>query len=86
MWSTSGWISPYNTENAFLNLGAIDYAGDCAVHMVGGFSGLAAAYFIGYRGQFAKSDKFVARFEKTADGKWVRKRKVSFFFLNKKRL
>lgn len=41
------------------------------MHMVGGFSGLAAAYFMGYRGQFAKDSKFVARFEKTSDGKWV---------------
>lgn len=71
IWSTSGWISPFNPDNSFLNLGVIDYAGDSAVHMIGGFSGLAAAFWMGYRGQFAKDKKYVARFEKTADGKWV---------------
>jgi len=71
MWSGSGWLSPYNPDS-ILNLGAIDYAGDAAVHMIGGFSGIIGALCLGYRGQFAKDkEKYVSRFEKLKDGTWV---------------
>lgn len=39
--------------------------------MVGGFSALLGAYFVGYRGQYVKDkEKYTARFEKDEKGKW----------------
>jgi len=48
MWSGTGWLSPFN-EAAAIEGGAIDFAGSGVVHMVGGWSGLWGAYFLGPR-------------------------------------
>jgi len=60
VWSGEGWASAFNpdAENPI-----IDFAGSGVVHMVGGWSGLMGAYFVGPRkGRFGKEDnteKFV---------------------------
>lgn len=52
VWSADGWASAFN-ENA--DLPSIDFAGSGVVHMVGGWSGLMGAYFVGPRaGRFSK--------------------------------
>lgn len=53
LWSATGWLSPfynelYNSE-AHVNGGAIDFAGSCVVHIVGGCVGLAGAILVGPR-------------------------------------
>merc|ERR1719229_565992 len=48
MWSNTGWLSPFN-DNPAINGGVIDFAGSGVVHMVGGWSGLWGAYFLGPR-------------------------------------
>merc|ERR1719229_273310 len=48
MWSNTGWLSPFN-DNPAINGGVIDFAGSGVVHMVGRWSGLWGAYFLGPR-------------------------------------
>jgi len=50
MWSGTGWLSPFN-ENPAVKGGVIDFAGSGVVHMVGGWSGLVGAYYLGPRDQ-----------------------------------
>jgi len=55
VWSSEGWASAFNTgaDNPI-----IDFAGSGVVHMVGGWSGLMGAYFVGPRkGRFSDEDK-----------------------------
>jgi len=47
-WSNTGWLSPFNEDTTF-DTGVIDFAGSGVVHMVGGWSGLLGAYFLGPR-------------------------------------
>lgn len=57
MWSTCGWLSPWRSEATaakqsylyFAGSGVYDFAGDAAVHMVGGVASLAAAWVLGPR-------------------------------------
>jgi len=72
VWSADGWLSAYNVSyNPLFNCGMLDFAGDSVVHIVGGFSGLAGAIIVGYRGQFVKDkERFPPRFEKDKDGNW----------------
>jgi len=56
MWSNTGWLSPFN-EDPLIEGGVIDFAGSGVVHMVGGWSGLIGAYFLGPRDQRFAADK-----------------------------
>lgn len=57
MWSSCGWLSPFRTVDTavkqsylyFAGSGAYDFAGDAAVHTVGGIASLAAAWVLGPR-------------------------------------
>ncbi len=49
MWSSTGWLSPFNDNISVINGGGIDFAGSGVVHMVGGFSGLCGAILLGPR-------------------------------------
>ena len=49
MWSNTGWLSPFNENISIIDGGVIDFAGSGVVHMVGGWSGLCGAYFLGPR-------------------------------------
>ncbi|KAJ9448441.1 Ammonium transporter 2 [Diplonema papillatum] len=49
VWSTEGWLSPFNSRFDRLNHGMIDFAGSGVVHMLGGFSALAGAFVVGPR-------------------------------------
>jgi Amt family ammonium transporter len=57
MWSSCGWLSPFRTVDTsvkqsylyFAGSGAYDFAGDAAVHMVGGIASLAGAWVLGPR-------------------------------------
>lgn len=54
VWSESGWLSAFGssymlTGDSAKSSGMIDFAGSGVVHMVGGFSGLCGAYFVGPR-------------------------------------
>ncbi len=50
VWSDKGWISAFNEDpGPAVYAGAIDFAGSCVVHQVGGFAALMGAYFIGPR-------------------------------------
>eukprot|EP01084_Bolivina_argentea_P127072 224806_1 len=49
MWSSTGWLSPFNPNISAIDGGVIDFAGSGVVHMVGGFSGLCGAFFLGPR-------------------------------------
>eukprot|EP01127_Copromyxa_protea_P024083 TRINITY_DN9327_c0_g1_i1.p1 TRINITY_DN9327_c0_g1~~TRINITY_DN9327_c0_g1_i1.p1 ORF type:complete len:490 (+),score=37.93 TRINITY_DN9327_c0_g1_i1:172-1470(+) len=46
LWSGDGWLSANNPDSA-LSKGAIDFAGGCVVHLLGGISGLVGAVVIG---------------------------------------
>jgi len=47
IWSAEGWASAFNETDAKNPI--IDFAGSGVVHMVGGWSGLMGAYFVGPR-------------------------------------
>ena len=47
-WSSSGWLSPFNTNGSFMG-GVIDFAGSGVVHMTGGIAGLCGSYIVGPR-------------------------------------
>ena len=47
IWDTHGWLSAFNDDAN--NGGVIDFAGSGVVHMVGGWSGLMGAIFLGPR-------------------------------------
>lgn len=55
VWSGEGWASAFNPD---ADTPIIDFAGSGVVHMVGGWSGLMGAYFIGPRtGRFEKNEE-----------------------------
>jgi ammonium transporter, Amt family len=61
VWSAHGWASPGRTTDRLFDTGLIDFAGCCAVHMIGGLSGLAGAYIVGPRiGRFGADGKVCA--------------------------
>ncbi len=50
MWSSTGWLSPWNIYGTtVIKGGVIDFAGSGVVHMVGGWSGLMGAIALGPR-------------------------------------
>ncbi|CAI7848869.1 unnamed protein product, partial [Closterium sp. NIES-53] len=54
----NGWLSAFNTNNLFLDVGAIDFAGSGVVHMVGGVAGMWGALIEGPRlGRFDKGGR-----------------------------
>jgi len=54
IWSGQGWASAFNDD---ASTPIIDFAGSGVVHMVGGWSGLMGAYFVGPRkGRFSKDE------------------------------
>ncbi|CAI6004624.1 unnamed protein product [Closterium sp. NIES-65] len=58
IWATNGWLSALNTNNLFLDVGAVDFAGSGVVHMVGGVAGLWGALIEGPRlGRFDKGGR-----------------------------
>ena len=56
-WSGSGWLSAFNSHSdKLLDVGIVDFAGCCIVHMVGGVAALWGAIFVGPRmGRFMPS-------------------------------
>lgn len=50
MWSSTGWISPYN-DNKLIGgvLGYLDYSGSSMVHALGGMAALVAVFVLGPR-------------------------------------
>ncbi|PRP85122.1 hypothetical protein PROFUN_07193 [Planoprotostelium fungivorum] len=74
MWSTTGWISPFNRlseKGPIASLGAIDFAGDGAVHLVGAVPSFVGALLLGYRGQYTRDkERYPPRFYKDANHKW----------------
>lgn len=62
-WSGSGWLSAFNSHSdKLLDVGIVDFAGCCIVHMVGGVAALWGAIIVGPR---------MGRFVPDADGKIV---------------
>eukprot|EP01060_Flectonema_neradi_P017892 TRINITY_DN2473_c0_g1_i1.p1 TRINITY_DN2473_c0_g1~~TRINITY_DN2473_c0_g1_i1.p1 ORF type:complete len:497 (+),score=100.94 TRINITY_DN2473_c0_g1_i1:48-1538(+) len=59
MWSSEGFLSPFNTKYARLNVGVLDFAGSGVVHMVGGFSALAGAFVVGPRIGWVENQKLL---------------------------
>jgi len=56
-WSNTGFLSPFN-DDAAIEGGVIDFAGSGVVHMVGGWSGLCGAFFLGPRlNRFSKTSE-----------------------------
>ena len=56
IWDTHGWLSAFNDDTS-ISGGVIDFAGSGVVHMVGGWSGLMGAIFLGPRiGRFNQGD------------------------------
>ncbi|KAL9653773.1 hypothetical protein ABK040_012834 [Willaertia magna] len=50
MWSTTGWLSPFNKEMFRVGtVGVVDFAGGVVVHYVGGICGLVGAIMVGPR-------------------------------------
>jgi len=56
-WSSNGWLSPYSQHPRPFG-GLMDFAGSGVVHMVGGFSGIVGAMFLGNRPNRFLSDDF----------------------------
>lgn len=57
-WSSTGWLSSFNSGSKLFNCGYIDFAGSGIVHMTGGLAGLAGAFFVGPRmGRFDEDGK-----------------------------
>jgi ammonium transporter, Amt family len=48
-WSNHGWASPTKSSDRLFDVGLIDFAGCCPVHMIGGISALAGAAVVGPR-------------------------------------
>ncbi|OQR82500.1 ammonium transporter channel family, partial [Thraustotheca clavata] len=49
VWAETGWASMFNTENLFMDLGVMDFAGTGCLHMFAGTSGLVGAIILGPR-------------------------------------
>ena len=62
-WSSSGWLSPFNSNSSTrVGNGLIDFSGCGVVHLTGGFTSLIGAYFVGARkGRFLIEDDGVVR-------------------------
>ncbi|CAM9577292.1 unnamed protein product, partial [Phaeothamnion confervicola] len=57
MWSVSGWLSPWRSDELLFGCGAIDFAGSGVVHMVGGVAALTLCWIIGPRlGRFVDGE------------------------------
>jgi ammonium transporter, Amt family len=53
LWSNNGFLSVNNQDGAFLDQGAIDFAGSGVVHLTGGVTALYATIILGpRRGRF----------------------------------
>eukprot|EP01062_Namystynia_karyoxenos_P034280 TRINITY_DN2513_c0_g1_i1.p1 TRINITY_DN2513_c0_g1~~TRINITY_DN2513_c0_g1_i1.p1 ORF type:complete len:2057 (+),score=452.05 TRINITY_DN2513_c0_g1_i1:66-6236(+) len=48
VWADAGWLSPAKSDRIVGN-GALDFAGGCVIHMLGGSWALIAAYWVGPR-------------------------------------
>jgi ammonium transporter, Amt family len=70
LWSADGWLSAGNPNSSVLG-GALDFAGGCTVHMVGGVTALSGTLVLGFRNKFSMDRvKSPPRFEFVA-GKWL---------------
>ena len=49
IWSSNGFISAFNNDTLFRDVGTIDFAGSGVVHMTGGLTALIAAIILGPR-------------------------------------
>lgn len=50
VWSSTGWISPYNADKLIGGvLGYLDYSGSSMVHALGGMAALIAVFVLGPR-------------------------------------
>lgn len=57
MWSSNGFLSAFNNDGYFRDVGVIDFAGSGVVHMTGGTTALIAAAVLGPRkGRFYDED------------------------------
>jgi Amt family ammonium transporter len=57
MWSSNGFLSAFNNDGYFRDVGSIDFAGSGVVHMTGGLTALIAAVILGPRkGRFYDED------------------------------
>ncbi|GAX11926.1 ammonium transporter, Amt family [Fistulifera solaris] len=57
MWSSNGFLSAFNNDGYFRDVGCIDFAGSGVVHMTGGLTALIAAVILGPRkGRFYDED------------------------------
>ena len=57
MWSSNGFLSAFNNDGYWRDVGAIDFAGSGVVHMTGGATALIAAIVLGPRkGRFHDED------------------------------
>lgn len=62
IWDDSGFMSPTNPRTILS--GVIDFAGDGAIHMVGGFAALVGAWLLGPRaGRFDQGSETPQEFE-----------------------
>ena len=68
VWSDHGWMSPFRPlygEETWWGNGFIDYAGGCAVHVVGGVASLCGAFVLGPR-----NGRFLRDANGSFDTKW----------------
>lgn len=57
IWSSNGFLSAFNNDSLFRDVGNIDFAGSGVVHMTGGITALIAAIVLGPRkGRFYDED------------------------------
>ncbi len=56
LWSSDGWLAATAPEASALG-GALDFAGGCTVHVVGGVAAVSGAVVFGYRNKFSMDQR-----------------------------